>query len=169
MIRFTLGIILALLMASCTFNYTPVQEELLLSLNGTPEVEWISSEELETLLPGFAFVHPGVYKLVPRGLVAKNHEAPWCAPGAWEMHKPYEYDCQDYSYDVLESFDTDSYAVGVAWYDNEAKDDGHMVFIFVDTNKEIILYEPQDCQFIRMPINGICMGVDCLYYKRGGE
>ena len=79
------------------------------------------------------------------------------------MMNPYNWDCQDYSYDVLESFDDlgDSYAVGVAWSSD------HMVFLFVDTEETIILYEPQDCQFIRMEIEGICLGTDCLTYKRG--
>ena len=160
---------LLLILGGCSFNYTPVQEELMMAMNPPVEDVWISSEELIEILPAFSFVHPGVYKLVPRGLVSKLHEAPWCAPGAWEMHKPYQYDCQDYSYDVLEAFDElgDSYAVGVAWYDNDDKTDGHMVFVFIDTEQTVILYEPQDCQFIRMPVNGLCIGVDCLNYKRG--
>ena len=148
-------------------HWSPTTEEVIMSVTGEPEDTWISSEELEELLPGFSFIHPGVYKLVPRGLITKLHDSPWCHPKSHEMFRPYEWDCQDYSYDVLEAFDDlgDSYAVGVAWYDNE--DDGHMVFVYIDTEQEIILYEPQECDYTRMAVNGICIGTDCLNYKRG--
>ena len=132
-----------------------------MGFQGEPEDTWASSEELTKVLPGFATVEPGVYKLVPRGLVAKLHDAPWCMAGAAEVLKPLAWDCQDYSHDVVRSFEDDFYAVGVAWSDD------HMVFAFVDTGMQVIIYEGETCQFSTLQARGLCIGPSCLNNKRG--
>lgn len=170
MIKILTALIVSSFLLSGCGNYlhwSPTTEEVIMKFTGEPEVEWITSEEAKELLPSFSFILPGKYKLVPRGLITKLQNAPWCSPKSSELFRPVGWDCQDYSYDVLESFDNKEYAIGVAWYENEEKTDGHMVVIYIDDKKKVILYEPQECDYTRMSISGICFGTGCLSYQRG--
>lgn len=152
MIRY---LILLLLLTGC-IHMTPVQSELWMGATGEPEEVWISSEELIEILPSFASVEPGVYKLTPNGMVSKLHDAPWCMAGSSRLFKPMGWDCKDYSHDVLRAFEDDFYAVGVAWSDD------HMVFAFINMDMEVGIYEPETCQFNLIEARGLCIGPGCL-------
>ena len=67
-------------LSGCFIKLTP-QQHALLPVNDDPEV--ISSKELKEILPSFAVVKEGKYKLVPLGLVKRQHDAPWCFSGVY--------------------------------------------------------------------------------------
>jgi len=148
-----LYVLLTLLGCDDIVNLTPTQEELRMDIQGAPEDIWISSEKLEEILPEFAVVEPGVYKLVPRGIIAKAHDAPWCAPKSASILYPKHWDCNDYAKQVVEVMRGENYAVGYAYTRPGTKyKPGHVVVIAIDQEETVILYEPETCQFTRMEI-----------------
>jgi len=153
--RTILAIFLAIILAGCV-NLTPKQEAIIYNLTEPQEVSYISSEEIEKLLPEFAEVEPGVYKTVPRGLVKNMHDAPWCFPGAASVLSPKDWTCMDYSMSLRDTMQNEGYAFGIAWNQEETRlFSGHMVNLFIDEDWKIILYDPQDCEFKRLPITGV--------------
>ena len=129
-------------MTGC-INLTPRQEALLHSSPGPP-VD-ISAREIRELLPAFAEIPDGDYVLVSRGTMPNEV---WCNSFASDMFQPKDWDCKDYSY-WADSMKPANAAFGIAWN----KD--HMVNWFIDEDKTVILFEPQECQFVRLSIIGM--------------
>lgn len=156
--RLTPILIVAFMLQGCgAINLTPVQEKIKMALMGEPEPAWISSEKIEELLPSFAEVGPGVYKLVPRGLVARMHDAPWCAPGASEILRPKNWVCTHYTKQVVDKMK--GYACGKMV--RKYKEENHMQLICIGEESEILIYEPQSCQWDFVKVK------DVLYIKMG--
>ena len=139
-----LAILFVLALSGCSYiHMTPVQERL---FSKEQAAKYITAQELREILPRFAVVEDGTYQLTPRGAMP---EAAWCFPKSSPVLRPKDWICQDYSKDAANQMR--GYAFGLAWNDD------HMVNVFVDTAKEIILFDYQICQFVRMKVNNIIM------------
>jgi len=134
-------LIIALLMTGC-INMTPRQEALL----HTPEPPvFATAQELRELLPAFAEIPDGTYQLIPRGTMPA---AEWQNVFVSDIMMPKDWDCKDFSWWADSMMPVDA-AFGTAWNDN------HMVNWFVDEKGTVVLFEPQDYNFIRLPITGM--------------
>lgn len=139
-----LAILLVLSLSGCGFiHMTPAQERL---FSKEQPAKYINAEELRELLPRYAVVEDGTYQLTPRGMMPTDV---WCNPYVSDIVHPKDWNCQDYSRAAAEQME--GYVFGLAWNDD------HMVNVFVDTDFNILLYDYQVCQFVRMPVNGIAI------------
>lgn len=168
MIKWILAGLIAIMLSGCgVFHLTPTQEELLYREH---EPVIVSHHVVEAALPSFAYVSEGYYILVPRGLVTKFHDSPWCAPsfqstmgyynvGAASVLDHKDWDSSDYALELRDVFTgKGAYAFGVAWM--STLEGIVMVNIFVDEDGIVILYDPYTCQFINMEINNILIGIE---------
>lgn len=130
----------AVLLSGC-IQLTPKQESLFYAPG--PD-QYITAAEIRELLPDFAVVADGDYKLTPRGLMPS---AAWCNPYASDIFQPMDWDCRDYAQWADEQLP--GYAFGKAWNRD------HMVNIFIDESREVVLFDAQNCQFVRQSISEI--------------
>ena len=162
-----IAILVLFMITGCgVLHLTPTQEELLYKEH---EPVIVGHQEVTAALPSFAYVSEGYYILVPRGLVTKLHDAPWCTSSFYSTMGQYnvgaasvldhkDWDSSDYALELRDVFvEKGNYAFGVAW--NSTLEGIEMVNIFVDEEGIVILYDPYTCQFVRLEINNILIGI----------
>jgi len=159
-------LILTFLLSGCGFiNFTPQQESLIYYFIPETEPTYISSQEMEEIFPGFSNIGKGEYRLVHRGMVKGRHDAPWCFSGTYggqngvnnlsvaDVVFPMDWTTSDYSNDLSRNFD--GYAFGVALASYEGVKGTQVVNVFLDKDREIILYDPTICQWVCMEVSDI--------------
>ena len=142
-------------LSGCGFIHLTPQQEAFLPVNDNPEV--VNSEELKRILPNFAVVAEGEYKLVPKGLVKRKHDAPWCFSGVYggqngvnnttaaDVLLPLDWGCLE----LTLISEMDGYAFGVATVLSNGKDGGSFVVnILITESRDILLYNVRTCQWL---------------------